>query len=194
MESAPLIQLDKITKSFMQGLTRQFILRNVMLNVERGEFLTVMGPSGAGKSTLAVAVARQLQSGTGPDHLLDVALAELAPVRDTAGVTRAVAEAAGVQGRGSVETAALAANLNARTLLLVLDNCEHLLDASAGLVDAILDAGTQARILVTSREPLRVRGRSCAERRRAFHAIHPAIRLVERTTPRLPLTPRIPER
>ena len=45
-------------------------------------------------------------------------------------------------------------------LLLVLDNCEHLLDASAALVDAILDAGAGARILVTSREPLRVDGES----------------------------------
>ncbi len=49
-------------------------------------------------------------------------------------------------------------NLGARPVLLVLDNCEHLLDASAALVDAVLDAGARARILVTSREPLRVDG------------------------------------
>ena len=73
-------------------------------------------------------------------------------------MTRAVAEAAGVQGEGAVRTAALAATLGPRPVLLVLDNCEHLLDASAALVDAILDAGAEARVLVTSREPLRVDG------------------------------------
>ena len=52
----------------------------------------------------------------------------------------------------------LAANLGPRQVLLVLDNCEHLLDAAADLTDAVLDAGSQSRILVTSREPLRVDG------------------------------------
>ncbi len=117
--------------------------------------VTITGPGGAGKSTLALALARRLQSdGVG----VEVILAELAPVGDGPGVVRAVAEAAGIEGTGSVQAAALAGNLAARELLLVLDNCEHLLDASAGLVDAVLDAGPRARILVTSREPLRVDG------------------------------------
>ncbi len=119
--------------------------------------VTISGPGGAGKSTLALALARRFQS-DGESTGSEVILAELAPVRDAAGVTRAVAEAAGVQGEGAVETATLAVNLGPRPVLLVLDNCEHLLDASAALVDAILDAGQQARILVTSREALRVDG------------------------------------
>jgi predicted ATPase len=57
-----------------------------------------------------------------------------------------------------VHRSTLAANLGSREVLLVLDNCEHLLDASAALADAVLDAGPEARILVTSREPLRVDG------------------------------------
>lgn len=121
--------------------------------------VTITGPGGAGKSTLALALARRFRDGgPGPDGDTDVVLAELAPVRDDAEVTRAVAEAAGVQGEGAVQTGALAATLGPRAVLLVLDNCEHLLDASAALVDAVLDAGPQARILVTSREPLRVDG------------------------------------
>jgi predicted ATPase/DNA-binding SARP family transcriptional activator len=120
--------------------------------------VTVTGPGGAGKSTLALAIARRLQSEEGKNADSEVVLAELAPVRDEEGVTRAVAEAAGVQGEGAVETASLATNLGPRAVLLVLDNCEHLLDASAALVDAILDAGDAARVLVTSREPLQVDG------------------------------------
>ena len=117
--------------------------------------VTITGPGGAGKSTLALAVARRLRSESADT---DVILAELAPVREEGDVVRAVAEAAGVQGEGAVLTATLAVNLGPRPVLLVLDNCEHLLDASATLVDAILDAGPRARILVTSRESLRVDG------------------------------------
>jgi predicted ATPase/DNA-binding SARP family transcriptional activator len=120
--------------------------------------VTITGPGGAGKSTLAMALARRLQSEDGSADDGGVILAELAPVREEAEVTRAVAEAAGVEGEGAVQTAALAANLGTRDVLLVLDNCEHLLDASADLIDAILDAGPRARVLVTSREPLRVDG------------------------------------
>ena len=121
--------------------------------------VTITGPGGAGKSTLALAVARDLQAARGeggPDT--DVVLAELAPARDGREVTRTVAEAAGVQGEGAVRTHTLAASLGPRAVLLVLDNCEHLLDAAADLVDAVLDAGPRARVLVTSREPLRVDG------------------------------------
>jgi predicted ATPase/DNA-binding SARP family transcriptional activator len=116
--------------------------------------VTVTGPGGAGKSTLALAVARRYQTGAEADVLL----AELAPVRDRAGLVRAVAEAAGVQGEGAVAPSRLAALLAARPALLLLDNCEHLLDATAELVDAVLDAGPRVRILLTSREPLRIDG------------------------------------
>ncbi|MGN6576364.1 MAG: ATP-binding protein [Nocardioides sp.] len=131
-------------------------LETVVALLERHRVVTITGPGGAGKSTLALAVARAIQA-AGPDGA-DVVLAELAPARDGREVTRSVAEAAGVQGEGAVRTRALAANLGSRAVLLVLDNCEHLLDASADLVDAVLDAGPRARILVTSREPLQVDG------------------------------------
>ncbi len=120
--------------------------------------MTITGPGGAGKSTLSLALARKVQEDHGSAGETEVILAELAPVRDDADVTRAVAEAAGVQGKGAVLTTSLAANLGPRDVLLVLDNCEHLLDATADLADAVLDAGAHAHILVTSREPLRVDG------------------------------------
>jgi predicted ATPase/DNA-binding SARP family transcriptional activator len=134
---------------------REVDLKVVGSLLRTNRVVTITGPGGAGKSTLALELARGFQPG---ESGVEVILAELAPVRDESGVTRAVAEAAGIQGAGADEVAALAAILGPRSVLLVLDNCEHLLDASAALVDAILDAGAQATILVTSREPLRVDG------------------------------------
>jgi predicted ATPase/DNA-binding SARP family transcriptional activator len=132
-------------------------LDTVTTMLGRHRVVTITGPGGAGKSTLALAVARQIQyDGAGGDT--EVVLAALAPVRDESAVTRAVAEAAGVQGEGAVHTLTLAATLGPRDVLLVLDNCEHLLDAAAALVDALLDAGAEARVLVTSREPLGIDG------------------------------------
>jgi predicted ATPase/DNA-binding SARP family transcriptional activator len=119
--------------------------------------VTITGPGGAGKSTLALAAARRVQNDDTRDDS-EVVLTELAPVSDDSAVTRAVAEAAGVQGEGALETTTLAATLGPRDVLLVLDNCEHLLDAGAALVDAVLDAGPAARVLVTSREPLGIAG------------------------------------
>jgi predicted ATPase/DNA-binding winged helix-turn-helix (wHTH) protein len=110
--------------------------------------VTITGPGGAGKSTLALEVARR--AGT------EVAFVALAPARDGTDVVRAVAEAAGVEGAGDL--AALVGALGSRRLLLVLDNCEHLLDESATAVDALLDGGAGLRVLVTSREPLGVDG------------------------------------
>ncbi|MGH3347706.1 MAG: BTAD domain-containing putative transcriptional regulator, partial [Nocardioides sp.] len=133
---------------------RQRDLDQVAALMRMHRVVTITGPGGAGKSTLALAHAR----GVAPDAGVRVVLAELAPVHAASDVTRAVAEAVGVQGEGTLDVSALAATLGPRRVLLVLDNCEHLLDESARLVDAILDAGEQARVLVTSREPLRVDG------------------------------------
>ncbi len=146
--------------------------------VGRGRIVTVTGPGGAGKSSLAIAAARTASEVVGPDA--DVVLAELAAARDDGGVTRVVAEAAGIEGRGAVDLDSLASALARRDVLLVLDNCEHLLDPCAALVDAVLDAGPGARVLATSREPLRVDGE--AEHRLGSLGSHAAELFVERAT------------
>src|SRR6202020_2520453 len=116
---------------------------------------TVTGPGGAGKTRLASEVARQMA-----DRFADgVWLVELAAVRDPAQVAAAVAAALGIRELPSAAAAAaLARVLARRQLLLVLDNCEHVIGAAAELCSRLLLGADDVRVLATRREPLRIAG------------------------------------
>ncbi len=117
--------------------------------------VTVVGPGGVGKSRLAVQVAFDVL-----DEFADgVWLVELAPLTDPASVPRAVAYAMGiaeVPGQSTEEV--LASALGSKAALLILDNCEHLLDAVAGLAQMLSERCPHLVILSTSREPLDIDG------------------------------------
>jgi non-specific serine/threonine protein kinase len=117
--------------------------------------LTLTGAGGSGKSRLALEAARALV----PQYPDGVWLVELAALADPALVASAVAAVLGLReqpGQSLFDTLVVA---NAdRQRLLVLDNCEHLLDGCAGLVAALLRACPGLRILATSREPLGIAG------------------------------------
>ena len=123
--------------------------------LDRSRLVTVTGPGGAGKTRLAGEVAKQVAG-----RFADGAwLAELAPVRDPALVPAVVAAALGVREQPGMPTAgALARVLAQQQLLLVLDNCEHVIGAAAQLCAGLLAACDDVRVLATSREPLRVAG------------------------------------
>ncbi|WNZ10840.1 LuxR C-terminal-related transcriptional regulator [Streptomyces sp. 11x1] len=117
--------------------------------------LTLTGPGGIGKTRLA------LEAATAADNAFPdgVWLVDLAPVLDPKAVVGATAAALGVGdvGSGSV-VEKLAAHLSRRHALIVLDNCEHVVDASAELAQVLLSAAPQLRILATSRRMLRIVG------------------------------------
>jgi non-specific serine/threonine protein kinase len=117
--------------------------------------LTLVGSGGCGKTRLGLEVARQLIPAF-PDGAW---LVELAPLSEPELVARAVAAAVGLHEelRPSIESA-LPAALADRRMLLVLDNCEHLLDACAQLADRLLRDCLGVQILATSREALRIAG------------------------------------
>lgn len=117
--------------------------------------LTVTGPGGVGKTRLAAEVARRVA-----DRFADgVWLVELASVQEPALVPAAVAAALGVpQVPGMSVVDSLAGVLAREQLLLVLDNCEHVIGAAAELCGALLSAADDVRILATSREPVGVAG------------------------------------
>ncbi len=121
--------------------------------------VTLVGPGGAGKTRLAVEAARGRGRPPGGAWLV-----ELAPVREPADVPRAVLDALGLRESRLMETAVrdprdrLIEDLTGRELLLVLDNCEHVVHECAQLADALLAACPGVRILATSREPLAITG------------------------------------
>jgi non-specific serine/threonine protein kinase len=117
--------------------------------------LTLTGTGGSGKTRLALEVVRNLLEAY-PDG---VWLVELAPLSEEELVPKAVAEALEVAERPAEPLAdTLAKVLRDQELLLILDNCEHLLEATARLVDKVLDSCPLLRILATSREALGVQG------------------------------------
>jgi predicted ATPase/class 3 adenylate cyclase len=115
--------------------------------------VTLTGVGGVGKTRLALEVATRVAA----DFSDGIWLVELASVGDPAAVPEAVAAVLGISQQPGLSLAdSVAAALDGRHRLLVFDNCEHLLDAAADLVETILTASTTVRILATSREGLRV--------------------------------------
>ena len=115
--------------------------------------VTLTGVGGVGKTRLAVQVAAELI----PEFPDGVWLVELASVGDPAAVPDAVATALRVMPQaGRSVTESIAEALVGRRLLVVLDNCEHMLDAAADLVESILTRTARVKVIATSREGLRV--------------------------------------
>ncbi|MEU6877343.1 BTAD domain-containing putative transcriptional regulator [Streptomyces sp. NPDC046712] len=137
-------------------------------DLHRSRLVTLLGPGGAGKTRLSQEGAeRAADAGAWPDG---VWLAELAPVTDPEAVTEAVLGAVGaretvLRGAGAEELRGtdtplgrLVEHCASRRLLLILDNCEHVVDAAAGLAESLLARCPGVTVLATSREPLGVPG------------------------------------
>ena len=121
--------------------------------LESGRILTLFGPGGVGKTRLAHRLAA-----TVADRFADgVRLVELAPVREPHAVTAAVADVLDLQQRpGRSLEDSIIELLASQRLLLVLDNCEHVLDTASELVELVLKWCPNVQVLATSREPLGV--------------------------------------
>jgi len=123
--------------------------------VQETRLLTLTGIGGCGKTRLALKIAETLLASY-PDGVWFV---DLAPLSQRSGVVDALALALAVRGEpGRDLTETLCRHVRGKRVLLVLDNCEHVLDPARELVDALLGAGTELRILVTSREGLGIDG------------------------------------
>uniref|UniRef100_UPI003F9BCBFB ATP-binding protein n=2 Tax=Mycobacterium sp. TaxID=1785 RepID=UPI003F9BCBFB len=132
---------------------RESELAQVREAVKAHRLLTLTGVGGVGKTRLAVEVAARLAD----EYPDGVWFFELAAVTDPAAIPDAVAAVLGItQQPGRTVSESVAAALEGRVRLLVIDNCEHVLDAAADLIEAILAHSATVRILATSREGLGV--------------------------------------
>jgi predicted ATPase/DNA-binding CsgD family transcriptional regulator len=134
---------------------RQAELSEVHELLTQNRLLTLTGAGGAGKTRLAIQTAGQLTGEFGDG----VWYVDLAPLTDPELVPVTVARALGLPdqpGRSTMDT--VVRFVRDRQLLVVLDNCEHMLDASAALVNELLGAAAGLTLLTTSREPIGVAG------------------------------------
>ena len=117
--------------------------------------VTLTGAGGIGKTRLGFEVARHLL----PRFADGIWAIELAPLSDPELVPVTVATALGLElASGGASPLSVATALRAKQLMLVLDNCEHVVDAAAQMAEALLRANPAARVIATSREPLRTEG------------------------------------
>jgi predicted ATPase/DNA-binding CsgD family transcriptional regulator len=116
--------------------------------------LTLTGPAGVGKTRLALELVRRAAKAN-PDRVLWV---DLGPLSSPELVAAAVGNAAGIAERGGNLLDLLADRLRGRPALILLDNCEHLVEGCAMVVDQLLRGCPDLRVLATSRELLRVDG------------------------------------
>jgi predicted ATPase len=142
--------------SGLSGLAgRKQELADVLARLETSRLVTLTGAGGVGKTRIALAVAAAAQDAY-PDG---IRLASLGPLIDPALVPHAVAAVFGVAERsGRPLVATLIQALRRRRSLLVLGNCEHLIQACAELAEALLGACPELAILATSHEPLGLAG------------------------------------
>ena len=156
-EFPPLRALDVSPGNLRPAATsfigRESEIAEVHAAVKAHRLVTLTGVGGVGKTRLAQEVSGRLA-----DEFPDgVWFFELAAVADPAAVPDAVAAVLGIiQQPGKSVSESVAAALEGRVRLLVFDNCEHVLDAAASLVEAILAHSATVKILATSREGLRV--------------------------------------
>src|SRR3984957_4513979 len=140
------------------GRDNEIVEIEALLKLHR--LVTITGSGGVGKTRVAVEVSRRLQS----DEQREIRFVDLSAVSDGAFVAGTIATTLGVGlGQADNPLPSLAAQLKARRLLLVLDNCEHVIEDSAAATSAILRACPDVVILATSRDRLSVEA-ECAYR------------------------------
>ena len=130
--------------------------RDVELLVERvadTPLFSIVGAAGVGKTSLAVETGYRLAPTFGDQ----VAFVDFSMLENMAVVPSMIAGAMGIAVQSDDPLAVILGHIRDRPFLLILDNCEHVIEAVAGIVERIVEEAPGARILATSREPLRVR-------------------------------------
>ncbi|KAA1177264.1 ATPase [Rhizobium tropici] len=133
-------------------LGRDDAIRKISEQLDQPGYVTIVGPGGAGKTSLAVTVAQHCCGAAEA-----IAFVDLSTVSDPRFVVPAIASALGISLGFDDPIAGVIDVLRSSNLLLIIDNCEHVIAMAATIVERISSEVPAARILATSREPLRTR-------------------------------------
>jgi predicted ATPase len=133
---------------------REETVASLISRLARERLVTIVGPGGIGKTTLALAAAEAMLSA----YEDGVWFIDLAPLTDPRLVPRALATVLGLEAHAEDPLPGLVASLLDKRMLVILDNCEHVIEAAAGLAAILLRSIPGISILATSREPLEVAG------------------------------------
>lgn len=147
--------MNNLPEPLTSFIGRERDLAAVREFMAEARLVTLAGPGGCGKTRLALQVAHE-RSNSGSENVYWV---DLAPLSDPALVVQSVATALGIAEQpGTPLVQTLSEGLRGRSALLILDNCEHLVDSCAHLIEHLLRTCPHLRVLVTSREILNVAG------------------------------------
>src|ERR1700722_5121150 len=147
-------RVQKLPPRLTRMVGRDDTVRSLAHQLEMWRFVSIVGPGGVGKTTVAISVAHTLVDGF-HDAVFFI---DLAALTDPQLVPTAVASALGLMVQTQDPLLGLLTLIGDRKILLVLDNCEHVIGVVAALAERVVSEAPQAHILATSREALRVEG------------------------------------
>ena len=151
----PAEHINNLPASLSRVIGREHVVTALTHKLGERRFMTIVGAGGIGKTTVAVSTANALCS----SYLHGVCFVDLGSVNDPAFIPVAMAAALGLPMVVSADpTPGIATSLKHKHMLVVLDNCEHLIDGAAALAEKLLGGAPEIQILATSREPLRAKG------------------------------------
>jgi predicted ATPase/DNA-binding winged helix-turn-helix (wHTH) protein len=133
---------------------RDAMIEQLCAQLLQRRFVTLVGPGGIGKTTVALAVAHRMASACADG----ACFVDFSSIREPPLVSATIAAALGLSVLSQDVTPAVALHLARMELLLVLDNCEHVVGTAAGVAERIVAEAPGVRLLCTSREPLRASG------------------------------------
>jgi predicted ATPase/DNA-binding winged helix-turn-helix (wHTH) protein len=155
-QARPLVndRLRQLPARLTRMVGRDDTVRALSAQLKMRRFVSIVGPGGMGKTTVAISIAHALID----DFEGAVFFVDLGALTDPGLVPTAVASALGIMMQAQDPFLSVLAFLGDRRVLLLLDNCEHVIDAAAALAEPVVSEAPQAHILATSREALRVEG------------------------------------